>query len=653
MDIESMSNTDSFLTKAIETETGKYVSGLLFKKLDKLLEIRNRDVEISNALSSIIIPNDAEKRAILEEKVIDRYLKFKTINSDNVDVHIDDIYHPLKFVFCDNGQKNLVDESFTLVNRKITCVIGKAGQGKTTIIRKLVQKELNEETGRIPLIITLRDIDWDKHNNVCEIISLEFDRFGVSIPSETIIYLLQFNKLLVCFDGFDEVKDEYRKLALKAINDCYSKYDCQTIVTTRPGTEVTLSLDSSRNANLLDLTLDDIFNIIDINKNIDKKYKELLKDAAKSKEEIGSILLTPIIVDIFILVYSSLDSEPKTLAEFYGQLFSIIINKHDRFKFLTRQSKSGLTNHELHNVFCHACFHMIVLKAPLVLSEDYLRKVFSESCESLGINEHNDLSHIDIVDKTSLLKRDGDFFSFIHKTILEYHAARKISDLDSSLKTEFYELIINNYDSSFENVLSFVKDIDTPSFYKLFVSLVLKNSKIKASYDFFDDDLLYIILGYNTFEYKISSKDIHSNKFRVQTISLYESSYLEKLDMVSKIINILDYPRSNLITSKLNSIVNLSKRSLPKLVAENKVKFQLTKENIEITKKSGTTVETISIYKVKVLDLIDYMINNKQGHKKDYFSKNINAFLYKLNSDVNNYLQSSKAQSNLIKLLKK
>ncbi|KJG14530.1 hypothetical protein UB38_02750 [Photobacterium iliopiscarium] len=102
-----MSNTDSFLTKAIETETGKYVSGLLFKKLDKLLEIRNRDVEISNALSSIIIPNDAEKRAILEEKVIDRYLKFKTINSDNVDVHIDDIYHPLKFVFCDNGQKKL------------------------------------------------------------------------------------------------------------------------------------------------------------------------------------------------------------------------------------------------------------------------------------------------------------------------------------------------------------------------------------------------------------------------------------------------------------------------------------------------------------------------------------------------------------------
>ncbi|KJG14528.1 hypothetical protein UB38_02740 [Photobacterium iliopiscarium] len=136
---------------------------------------------------------------------------------------------------------------------------------------------------------------------------------------------------------------------------------------------------------------------------------------------------------------------------------------------------------------------------------------------------------------------------------------------------------------------------------------------------FFDDDLLYIILGYNTFEYKISSKDIHSNKFRVQTISLYESSYLEKLDMVSKIINILDYPRSNLITSKLNSIVNLSKRSLPKLVAENKVKFQLTKENIEITKKSGTTVETISIYKVKVLDLIDYMINNKQGHKKRLF----------------------------------
>ncbi|MCG3885877.1 NACHT domain-containing protein [Photobacterium leiognathi] len=648
-----MSSTESIISKTIETETGKYVIGKIFKKFDSLLEIKNREHEISDALNSIYIPNDPEKRARLEEKIIDRYLKFKTINSDNVDIHIDDIYHPLQLVFCDNGTKDLVDESFTLTNRKITCLIGKAGQGKTTLLRKLVQKELNDEKGKIPLLIILRDIDWDKNNDVCDIISLEFDRFGVNIPKESVKYLLQFNRLFVCFDGFDEVKDEYRRVALQAINDCFSKYDCQTVVTTRPGTQVTISLDSSRNVTLSDLTLDDVYQIIDTNKSIAENYKQELKDAANSKYEIRSILLTPIIVDIFILVYGSMDAEPNTLTEFYGQLFSIIINKHDKFKFLTRQSQSGLDNSKLHDVFCNACFQMIIRKVPLDQKEDSLRKIFAESCDYLGFKDHNDLSHFDIVDKTSLIKRDGDYYSFIHKTILEYHAARCIADLDSNLKEQLYNLIVDNYDSSFENVLSFVKDIDPSSFYKFFVSRILKSSHIKSNYNFFDDDLLCIILSFNVLQFTAGSNYNPSIDARLQyKIFNTDKDYLSQISIFQTLLNIIDYPRSELSSSRLNKIINDAKKSLPILVSNGDITFTQTKEEIEINSDTEKKTETIYTYNVKVIDLINLYVETGKYSKEELFSDNINNLLDKLNADVSKYIQSTNAQSDLINLLK-
>ena len=669
-----MSSTESLFSNAIQSETGKYVVGKFFSRVDKLLEIRNKDHEISDALNAISIPNDPAKRARMEEKFTDRYLKFKTINSDNVDVHIDDIYHPLQFVFCDNGKKNLVDDTFLLINRKITCLIGKAGQGKTTLLRKLVQKELNNENGKIPLLIILRDIDWEKHNDVCDIISLEFDRFGINIPKETVMYLLQFDKLFVCFDGFDEVKDEYRRVALRAINDCFSKYESQTVVTTRPDTQVTLSLDSSRNATLLDLTLDDVYNIIDINKSIDEKYKQELKDAVSSKNEIKNILLTPIIVDIFILVYASMDAEPNTLTEFYGQLFSIIINKHDRFKYLARQPLSGLDNNKLHDVFCTACLQMIIHKFPIDLKEDSLRDIFADSCNALGFKDHNNLSHIDIVDKTSLIKRDGEIFSFIHKTILEYHAAKSIANLDSNIKEQFYKSIADRYESSFENVLSFVKDIDTPSFYKFFVSRILKNSQIKLHYNFYDDDLLFVIYGFNAFQFTVGSNDNQLKEHKIKLNNLYKNDdYKNKLNMVSTLFNIIEHPRQELKKKVVQSIINNAKLELPRLVGNNEIRFtKIEKEEDDIIiiapknsdNTSASTEETKKIsgsvgksrilytYQVSLLDFMNHYAGIGQHSKQDLFSENINTLLKQLNNDVDKYIQSTNAQSALIGLLK-
>ncbi|WP_318512062.1 NACHT domain-containing protein [Photobacterium leiognathi] len=648
-----MSSTESILSKTFQTETGKYVLGKLFKRLDKLLEIRNKDHEITDALNAIRIPNDPVKRARLEEKIIDRYLKFKTINSDNVDVHIDDIYHPLQLSFCDNNTQNLVDDTFTLTNRKITCLIGKAGQGKTTLLRKLIQKELIDDNGKIPLLIILRDINWEKTYDVCEIVSLEFDRFGVSIPKEAVKYLLQFNKLFVCFDGYDEVKDEHRRIALTAINECFSKYDCQTVVTTRPGTQVTLSLDSSRNVTLLDLTLDDVYKIIDINKSIGEEYKEELKKAANSKDEIKSILLTPIIVDIFILVYGSMDAEPNTLTEFYGQLFSIIISKHDRFKYLTRQSESGLDNSKLHDVFCYACFKMILEKSSLDLKEGELMKVFADSCDRLGFKDHNNLSHMDIVNKTSLIKLDGNHYSFIHKTILEYHAARSIANLDSNLKDKFFLYLVEKYDTSFDNVLSFYKDIDTPSFYKYFVSRILSTSQIKSHYKFYDNDLLFVLYNHNVIQYNVSSSVglTENAQFRLENLDVSDA-YEYNLSMFKKLLEIIDYPIEQLkcYIERFISRVNIE---IPTLIINDDVEYTKKKYEVKGTSISGSTTETFYSYNVKITDLMNYYVKSGQFSEEQLFCDDINILLRKLKDDVDNYIKSSDAQSALIDLLSK
>lgn len=480
-----MSESLSLIAKAFETETGKFISKKLFGKLETMLKSNSNQREADEVLDTIAPINSFMEQEIFE-KVTDRYLTFRTLLSRDNDVFIDEIYHPLKIISMRSSTDLItLSENTEFTFPKIACIVGKAGQGKTTILRKMFLNHITSSVSSFPIIITLRKVDWkDLTLTPPKIISTEFNDLGLTVSEEACAYLLQLGRIKVFFDGFDEIESNKRKFALHTISQTHTKYGAKCIVTTRPGTEVQLFGGEIHNYTLLDLEKEDVIKIINEHSLIKETDKKQLLSVIDSKPDIASILLTPIIVDIFISTYNSLVAEPTTIIDFYDELFQALASSHDRLKVLfDRKGESGLTNKQLEKVFWTASFKLLNKRNDINFRETEIVEAFDFAAVKLGYDTNN--SHLDVINKTSLIKQDGLEYSYLHKSIAEFHAAKHIKSLSDDTRKIYYQSIIKNYRVSHENVLRYLSKLDEDLFYISFVDSLI--SEISTYSSIFDD----------------------------------------------------------------------------------------------------------------------------------------------------------------------
>jgi predicted NACHT family NTPase len=110
-------------------------------------------------------------------------------------------------------------------------VLGGPGMGKSTFLRKVGLEALKQGQGEyqhtcIPVFLELRKYRWDKATgiNLQEKISEEFEHCGLPEYQECTERLLEQGKLLVLFDGLDEVPTELLGQMTGAIKDLVDRY---------------------------------------------------------------------------------------------------------------------------------------------------------------------------------------------------------------------------------------------------------------------------------------------------------------------------------------------------------------------------------------------------------------------------------------------
>jgi hypothetical protein len=435
--------------------------------IDKISKARKKLVHESQAkeLANAIV---IEKEEQVIELLADRYLRFRTLQSPKSKIYINKIYHPLRIFYSEDEREVVISENTVIYPDKVLVITGKAGQGKTTTLRKLVCNEILFGNA-IPIIIFLREIEWQLFNSVHDaiesipqMISNELNNIGIYIEIDAILYLVETKSIRVFFDGFDEVPHSYRNYALAVINSLYLKYKSPSIVTTRPHTEITYSQVSSQNADLMDLTLEDVNRIITRNSiTSDVNYITSLLSKINNSA-FSNLLKTPILVDIFVTVYAALKKDPDNLSDFYKDLFIQLSENHDRFKTsFERSSVSGLNNEKLRDVFIATCAIIMQSSDNIIFNESSLIDYFKAGNELDQPKTKCHQIHRDIIDKTSLIINDGHYYSFIHKTVLEYHAAEFLkSRLDEDAQKQLYNHFISNGIDKWEQVILFISEID-------------------------------------------------------------------------------------------------------------------------------------------------------------------------------------------------
>jgi hypothetical protein len=592
-----MSESSSVITKVLETETGKFISKKLFSRLENTLSKSTNQQEADNILQTIApIKKDMEQKIF--DKISDRYLTFRTLLSRDVDVFINDIYYPLRIKSFKDGTAPLtLSKEASFEYPKIACIVGKAGQGKTTFLRKLFINELSSKSGQFPLIITLRRVDWsDNDLTPARLVANEFKELGITVKEDACSYLLQLDRLKIFYDGYDEVENEFRSHALKLITQTYTTFGAKCVVTTRPATEVQLYGGEIHNYALMDLTEIDVIQIIKSHTLISDIDKKQLLNVIVNKKEITKILLTPIIVDIFISTYNSLVAEPSTVIDFYEQLFQTLAATHDRLKVMfARKGISGLNNFELEKVFRSASFQLLNKKNDITFRDSDVVDAFNFATKKLGLEVSD--SHIDVINKTSLIKQDGHDYSYLHKSIIEFFAAKHIRSLSDEARQKYYKYIIENYKASHENVLRYLSNIDEDMFYITFVKTIVES--IKKTTDIYETENLFkltpsvFFLG-SSFHSLIISKEINSEEISIKPdleLNINDQSIQTNF---LKLASILDL---TLPTINQTNVIELVELQLAKKVDLKGNKYK------DITKSKSSEH---TYYRVNVANQIDF-----------------------------------------------
>ncbi|EMH4077106.1 TPA: NACHT domain-containing protein [Serratia marcescens] len=189
--------------------------------------------KIIESFNNSTITNDYLSKAVY------KIFAFRTITKGDRDVYLDEVYHPLKISKggLRRGRKINIGDKAKIKNNGCSVIIGLAGQGKTTIMRKLFLEEVVRKE-RLPLFLTLRQYSFEGKS--CEDIILEhLSSNGIDCKPNDVVDVLKTKKVIIFFDGFDEVISSQRSHALNLISSVFDKYGCPSIVTTRPDTEIT------------------------------------------------------------------------------------------------------------------------------------------------------------------------------------------------------------------------------------------------------------------------------------------------------------------------------------------------------------------------------------------------------------------------------
>jgi len=396
--------------------------------------------------------------------------RIRTIHSNEADVFLNDIYYPL--TVCDMGADFEFSNDFTEINSgfkiddnfisfedKLTNIIGIAGQGKSTILRKSFMQSI-EYDDKLPIFIELRNAE---SNGIINSLMRVFRSIGVDTSMDVVKEILGANKISLFLDGFDEVSSDNRSKILDEIIDINLNYEVKIVTSSRPETEI-CHTSNIKNLKVKKLNKKDVIGIIKKLKS--NKPEEINNDAEniikkiESEDKLSQVMVSPILVTLLYVCYPYMDITPNNHVEFYTDLFNTLYLRHDKLKGYTREKKSTLGNTLAYDSFCAFCF--------ICLQKNHISMKYKDMIDNAKIAlkniriekpEHHSPENLceDFVDVTCLIQKDGyQRYSFLHKSICEFHAASFIKEMGIDTKPKFYENILNKIYNNNQEILNTV-----------------------------------------------------------------------------------------------------------------------------------------------------------------------------------------------------
>ncbi|EIX4023436.1 NACHT domain-containing protein, partial [Salmonella enterica] len=200
----------------------------------------------------------------------EKNLEIKTLVSQDKSFNIDEIYIPIHIMQSGTQTRQEINDLTALDNDRAILIKGLAGQGKSTLLRKLLSNNA-KRFNRLPVFFELKNYN----GGTLELsISKSLSHYGVDISEYALHKLLSDSNVKIYLDAFDEVKPEFRLELVDEIKRFINSFNCHVICTSRPDTEID-TLSEFRTFTVCELTEDQIFGIIKNTASDNEKCEEL------------------------------------------------------------------------------------------------------------------------------------------------------------------------------------------------------------------------------------------------------------------------------------------------------------------------------------------------------------------------------------------
>lgn len=398
----------------------------------------------------------------------DKYIEYcrkilyvKTLASQDKSLYIDDIYVPLTLRGINLSSVTVTDTTVLDLPYSAILIKGLAGQGKSTILRKLLSNNLRMKKH----FVIFYELKNYKGGDIEESLMNTLKASGVDIDIKSIEKILTDSNARLYLDAFDEINPIHRSELLDQFQKIYNKYKCTIICTSRPDTELD-SLTDICTYTVDTLNQSQIFGIIRRTSTDDDKAAELCAALERSPlhNDSESILKSPILVVLFCISYNLGEEIPSTLSQFYGNIFDTVFYRHDNLKGKVNRIRHWNDNRRIYrDLFNCLCF-ISQQSGANSFDRDSLTHYLSKSLEYMNEDKRlSDKIFNELASITNLIIEDGfNEYRFVHKSIQEFFSSSFVCSLNYEKKCQFYKKCSRDsaFYATFRNTLFFLKEID-------------------------------------------------------------------------------------------------------------------------------------------------------------------------------------------------
>ncbi|MGI8503558.1 MAG: NACHT domain-containing protein [Hassallia sp.] len=338
-------------------------------------------------------------------------------------------------------------------------ILGKPGSGKTTFLKYLAIQCIAGEfqTHLVPIFVTLKNFAEaaEKPGLLKYITQFVEQAFRSQHSQDTSIKkLLSQGKILLLFDGLDEVRQEDMSRIIKEIREFTNLFSDNIFAITSRIAAVEYTFEQFVEVEIADFDEREIINfVVNWFQIKDPSKIKLFLQKLPENQQIKELANSPLLLTLLCLVFEEIADFPTNSSELYKEAVDILLKKWDAkrgierdeiYKQLSVQRKEDLLSQIAWHTFVSGeyFFKPKVVEQQII---DYIRNLpdVNIDSEALQFDSEAILKSIE-VQHSLLVERAKGIYSFSHLAFHEYFAAKKIVYSSALQAEEVFQNLVSH-----------------------------------------------------------------------------------------------------------------------------------------------------------------------------------------------------------------